>query len=480
METLWQNPELQRHVRGRLRKGRIVGGLVFYIGILLLLIYVSLQMHQGDLPILGRVLYFLLLGAQFFVSYIVGTVTCAGSIASEREKQSYDLIRMVPARPYHMALGRLLGTPILSYLLMAITLPVSLLCLLVGGIDLGLFLSTQCVLLAGGLGIHSVGLLISAQAPRAQAANALALITLFIFAGIFSLPQLNFLHPMTYLSLADKQHVLSEVTFFGWALPHPVMAVGVSLFLVIWGLIGVARNLEQEDNRAFSRGQSVVFYASFSFLLTGLFWKNLTDLPLSNETWIASSAAIGVLLGSAMLLMGLQLPDYEGHTRWLYQQKSALHWRNWLHEDAPIIGFSGLLWLVLGSVLLLITGLAAPNLKLEFLIAWGVCGLFLGTYSLLGQLIHTWWSPFNRQALLGVIVLLSLLIPIFPKDPGLAFPLNPFFLLLWLGETTATANWLLLGSLVTVGCIGGGLWLAWQRRITHLRAKVLASLPPSA
>jgi hypothetical protein len=31
-----------------------------------------------------------------------------------------------------------------------------------------------------------------------------------------------------------------------------------------------------------------------------------------------------------------------------------------------------------------------------------------------------------------------------------------------------------------VGCIGGGLWLAWQRRITHLRAKVLASLPPSA
>jgi hypothetical protein len=476
MASLWQNPELQRHVRGRLRKGRIVGGLVLYIGILLLIIYVSLQMHEGDLPILGRMLYFLLLGIQFFVSYIIGTVICAGSIASEREKQSYDLIRMVPAQPYAMALGRLLGTPILSYLLMGITLPVSLLCLLVGGIDLGLFLTTQLVLLVGGLGIHSVGLLISAQAPRAQAANALSLLTLFVFAGLFSLPQLNFLHPMTYLSLANQQQVLSEVTFFGWALPHLVLAVGVSLFLVIWGLVGVARNLEQEDNRAFSRGQSLGFYASFAFLLTGLFWKNLTELPLSNETWIAGGAAIGVLLASAMLLIGLQLPDYEGHIRWLYQQKSALHWRSWFHEDAPIMGFSGLLWIILGGVLLLIS--SPTHLKLEFLIAWGVCGLFLGTYSLLGQLIHTWWSPFNRQALLGVIVLLSLLIPIFPKEPGLAFPLNPFFLLIWLGETTTTPNWVILGSLTAVGCIGGGLWLAWQRRITQLRHKVEATLPP--
>ncbi|MBI4771604.1 MAG: ABC transporter permease [Chloroflexi bacterium] len=138
----------------------------------------------------------------FLVSFIAPAFT-AGAISSERERQTYDLLRttLLPARA--LVLGKLLSA--LSYvaLLLLVALPLQSLAFLLGGVAIEEVLIAAAVLLVTALASGSMGVFFSSLVRRTLGATVLtyafALLTtvgLPLLLLIF-VPVANVLYPNT-------------------------------------------------------------------------------------------------------------------------------------------------------------------------------------------------------------------------------------------------------------------------------------------
>src|SRR6266568_2442449 len=95
---------------------------------------------------------------QFFLVALMAPTFAAGSITGEKERKTYELLLASPLRPGTILVGKLLSS--LSYLVILIisSLPLMILCFLLGGILLSEIARAYIVLIlaAGTFGLMSV------------------------------------------------------------------------------------------------------------------------------------------------------------------------------------------------------------------------------------------------------------------------------------------------------------------------------------
>jgi ABC-2 type transport system permease protein len=188
-----------RELRGRMRGRKAFVFLTIYLAVLGGLLYLITSgldnqrrmLSALELSALGKGIFMGVILVETLIVAALAPAYTAGSISQERERQTYDLLVVTPITSTSIAIGKLISG--LAYLLLLVlaSVPLAALGFLFGGIDPVSFLPPYLVLIAGAIGLGSVGVFFSALFKRTQPASIATYLVLVlaaigtVFAGEF-------------------------------------------------------------------------------------------------------------------------------------------------------------------------------------------------------------------------------------------------------------------------------------------------------
>ncbi len=159
---LRDNPVLSRELLVNLRDNRSFLIQLLYVAGLGAMVYLAWpvakegynQVSSGAAQSLFDLFFF----GQFFLVALVSPAFAAGSISGEKERKTYELLLASPLRPSTILVGKLLSSLSFLVLLIISTLPLMILCFLLGGILLSEIVRAYLILIlaAGTFGLISV------------------------------------------------------------------------------------------------------------------------------------------------------------------------------------------------------------------------------------------------------------------------------------------------------------------------------------
>lgn len=205
LDGLRQNPVVIKELRGRMRGARAFVVLTVYLTLMsgfASLLYFAYAASTASVSgpssqIVGKVVFGGVVGIELFLVCFIAPAFTAGAISSERERQTYDLLRttLLPARA--LVLGKL--TSALSYILLLLlaAVPLHSLAFLLGGVAPEEVIISLIVLVVTALAFGSVGILFSSLMKRTLGASVLTYA--FALMATLGLPLLM----LTFVPLMD-------------------------------------------------------------------------------------------------------------------------------------------------------------------------------------------------------------------------------------------------------------------------------------
>jgi ABC-type transport system involved in multi-copper enzyme maturation permease subunit len=157
-----ENPVLARELLVNLRASRSFALQFLYVVALSVVVYIAWPTGQGGLTQVSagaaQTLFDLFFYGQFFLVALVAPTFAAGSISGEKERKTYEMLLASPLEPMSILLGKLLSALTYLVLLILSSLPLMILCFLLGGILLAEIARAYLILVlaAGTFGLISV------------------------------------------------------------------------------------------------------------------------------------------------------------------------------------------------------------------------------------------------------------------------------------------------------------------------------------
>lgn len=192
--SLLQNPVVLKELRGRMRGSRAFLVLTLYLLIMtavITLVYLAYTANSG--PGLsstaarnaGKALFAAVLAVEVLLVVFIGPAFTAGAISSERERQTYDLLRTTLLTPRAFVVGKLVSALSYVFLLVAVSVPLQSIAFLLGGLSLTELLLSQLLILVAAVTYALFGLFCSAYLRSTLAATVATLSgTLFVTFGV--------------------------------------------------------------------------------------------------------------------------------------------------------------------------------------------------------------------------------------------------------------------------------------------------------
>jgi ABC-2 family transporter protein len=395
MLWFWQNPEFVRHRRAELRSTRTLA-VVFVVAVICVLIGLGCwgsyqnqleamrqaaaqfgglwtqRLHDLEQQGSGEVwrrFYRVLMLLQAGVLTFWSLLACAQSVSRERENKTWDFQRATRLTPAQLAIGKLLGEPVLAYFIVLCCFPVAVVAGLAGRFSIFAILDAYVLILASALFLGLVGLWLSSLwESRSRGIGVIGAIGLYIFAAAAvsfqesSLPGLGALSPLTGLLplvRANSSGGPYHATLFGARIPW----VGMSLILYAtfgaWFALMLLRNLKKDyqEMRLLSRWEAVGCAGFLNFVVYALFLPKLT--------WPGSAGEFATFVSAVNLaiLLAIGLATLTPHER------LKVWWRLRAAHAASLFSEDGLPW---------------PWLVLSAVVAYGlmVWGLFTWKHAL--------------------------------------------------------------------------------------------------
>ncbi|MBO9333557.1 MAG: ABC transporter permease [Roseiflexus sp.] len=181
------NPILIRDLRSRMRGARAYILLTIYLTILAgvsLLLYVAIAGSVGsDLNAgreIGRALFFTIATVALIEVCLITPVLTSGSIAGEKERQTYDLLIASLLTPWQIVWGKLASALAFALLLILAVVPVMSLAFLFGGVGLTEVLIAIVGLVATAILYAAIGLFWSALMQSSLGATSFAIGTVIV------------------------------------------------------------------------------------------------------------------------------------------------------------------------------------------------------------------------------------------------------------------------------------------------------------
>ena len=280
---------------------------------------------------------------QITVLLIGGGIYCLQSVHREKELNTFDYQRITRLKPIELAVGKLLGAPATTYLIVLCLMPVTLVAAFIAQIPFWILTQIYLILLLGSITFHALGLLLSLLLPRGSSAGSslffLAIIGMgsMFGAGIntFAIHQVS---PFFAVELLPSQGprnpfaVLppSEDLFLGTSVPHFLVLLVIYATFSAFFLLAITRNIKRDPSiyeiYAPWQGLVVVLYLnalvlSFFRWTTPLFTRSgVQFLPIS-----ADNAELTLLIMALWLfaIFGLALLRNRERTRRRIRQYGA-------------------------------------------------------------------------------------------------------------------------------------------------------------
>jgi ABC-type transport system involved in multi-copper enzyme maturation permease subunit len=232
-ETLRRNPITLKEMRSRMRGRRAFAVLTLnalLLGGLVSLIYAayaaSAQVIASprDLQSLGKTIFAVTVGLQLLITCFTSSAAAVGAISSERERQTFELLRttLLPARS--LVLGKLAAAVLFNLIVILSAIPIASLSFLFGGVTLEEITIASVFLIVTAIAFSCLGLFFSSLLRRTSQATAVStVVTLLLTFGlpVFMLIIQGLLSSMMYASTqTGTPSVQSELTrnFILWLL----------------------------------------------------------------------------------------------------------------------------------------------------------------------------------------------------------------------------------------------------------------------
>jgi ABC-2 type transport system permease protein len=205
LNGLLDNPVIMKELRGRMRDRRTFILLTAYlsliglfVGVVYLFMYDTLsytRFEPGFRQSMGKAVFGTVIMIELLLISFIGPGLTAGSITSEREHRTYDLLKTTLITPRELVFGKLGAAVIYLLLLIFTTLPIQSLAFILGGIGLAETLISGLILIVTAVFFCSLGLFFSSLLKRTLAAtitsyasillSALALVLFVFMFGLF-------------------------------------------------------------------------------------------------------------------------------------------------------------------------------------------------------------------------------------------------------------------------------------------------------
>lgn len=188
----WKNPILVKEIRTRMRGNRAFLFLSIHLVILVVAVILAylavLSVAQGINLVdqrrsAGKTMFGLVIGMEVLLVSFAAPALTSGAIAQERERQTYDLLRvtLLPART--LVAGKLLSGLVFIFLLLFTSIPMQSPAFLVGGVALEEILIASLVIGVMAVSFCAVGIFLSCLVKRTLVATIIsyAFATFFVF-----------------------------------------------------------------------------------------------------------------------------------------------------------------------------------------------------------------------------------------------------------------------------------------------------------
>ncbi len=312
----WRNPEFIRHRRAELRPARL-GSAVAITYIVIALIGMAVFNQHGSSQELYRTFYGFI--AAMSPALLVLWCLSAGSqaVAGERELKTFDFLRTTRLTAGELLLGKLLGGPVMAYVIYACSLTVIIPAGLAAGFSLGGILLTNLISLCLALLLGLTGIWVSMLVEKMN--RGAGILLLFFLWPVVAmgmtpgqpgyLPGFNCLSPLPAILWAHgERNFLTRtgtVPVFGVQVPYAIVTLALYVSMAAWLVLMIVRNLkrDREEIRLLSRWQAI----DFAFYINILFYAflNLREVLRSPDNAMVI-AWMGVFLtGATTALVGL-------------------------------------------------------------------------------------------------------------------------------------------------------------------------------
>ncbi|MCC6547582.1 ABC transporter permease [Candidatus Sumerlaeota bacterium] len=357
-QNIVDNPILMRELRRRMRGKALVYSIITYIMVMaivtvgILLLYSPppwanlSQAMLKELQSTGLMIFRGVSGIQMLLVLIIAPTITAGVTTGEKERKTFDFLRVTTITRWMYILGCFLSTAFYVGLALLCALPLISLTFLYGGISLEDVVKMFFFLLGTSCVLSSFGLYISSVTERTRTAQGIVVFMIFglIFGGFFLYQQYAFFFGST--AAVGTGGTAAPSSFFIFNVGIPTWSIGVlGMIGISWVfLLLAARKLfEPEDTRAFSHWQFALLFA----IILGGFIGLLSANPFTKEVPEISFLVSGYL----MLLVAVQcfaVGRMEvGDEIW--HLKRHLPMLRPLDQTIPYLAALGLIWYIVLS-----------------------------------------------------------------------------------------------------------------------------------
>lgn len=359
----------------------------------------------------SRVIYVSTMGIEYMVYFYVGTYLISNSLALEKEKATFDFIRLTIIEKKVIAIGKLLGAPVFLTFLLLITFPFVIVAAFFSGVDPVHFLIVQFNLVIYGLFFHTLGLFCAVSIPKSSSANAMALtLPLLITTTTLSLSS-RATNPFYNLfsTLGNIPFRINNINFFTFLIPDFLLIGFIILFLVIWFMIGLTRKLDSETNHTFSKKQAVWFTLGTESIIIGLQWYKLIE---GNTFSITQFYILNLIL--LVILIAILSPTRDDIFIYLNKPKEL---KSFWDPKSPIfilitiLNFIVLSFSFLAAVTAIFINRLSPDLIYSTLLFSLLLFLFSFVYSQIFYLSSIAFIK-NSASITSLIIALTLFIPV--------------------------------------------------------------------
>ncbi len=199
LENAWQSPVILKELRGRMRGARAFILLFIYLAILslvVLTIYLGFiastnsagtntsSVSQG----LGKGIFLTIAAFELMMVCFIAPALTSGSISSERERQTYDVLRTTLISARSLVLGKYFSSLSFIIILLVAAFPLEALSSMLGGVAIEEVLISFLILVLSAVFFSAIGLFFSCLMQRTLASTVLAYATSILI--VFGIPMI--------------------------------------------------------------------------------------------------------------------------------------------------------------------------------------------------------------------------------------------------------------------------------------------------
>ena len=223
-----ENPVILKELRGRMRGRRAFIFLTFYLTVVSLfigLIYATLAAQGGVAQWdpsfrqnIGKVIFSSIVLFEFLLIAFIGPALTAGAITSERERQTYDLLRTTLLSARALVFGKLGAACMYLFLLIFTALPIEALAFLLGGVGLEEILVSSLMLIVNIVFFCALGIFCSSFTKRTLTATVTSYTLILLSLLALGLTYFILIYMLSRFSNPYNQTMQDFITLIMWVM----------------------------------------------------------------------------------------------------------------------------------------------------------------------------------------------------------------------------------------------------------------------